>query len=64
MRLSALELLMPGVASVSAAPGLTNDKLVCFIVINVRKNEMLSKDTHICFRVSVVIAFADALVIM
>ena len=37
MRLAALELLMPGVAKVSAVPGLTNDKLTCFSVIKMCK---------------------------
>ena len=35
MRLSALELLMPGAARVSVVPGLTNEKLVCVMEINV-----------------------------
>ena len=35
MRLSALELLMPGAARVYVVQGLTTEKLVCVIEINV-----------------------------
>ena len=48
MRLSVLELLMPGVARASAVPGLTNDLIGLFYGDKCLKNEMLSKDMHIC----------------